>query len=45
MKCTVCPNHCDSNCHELTNFTYEERYENDFIEVEELCDDYEKKKI
>ena len=44
MKCTVCPNHCDSNCHELTNFTYEERYENDFIEVEELCDDYEKKK-
>ena len=44
MKCRVCPNHCGIDCHELTSFTYEERYENEYVEVEELCDDYENKK-
>ena len=44
MKCRICPNHCGTDCHELTNFTYEERYETEYVEVEELCDDYENKK-
>ena len=44
MKCRFCPNNCDSNYHELTSFTYEQRSKLEFIDVEELCDDYEKKK-